>query len=206
MSIWARIQSGTVVELTSHDPDGRYHPDLAWVAVPAEWEQLVAPRCRYVSGAFRPPLAHGADGQPLETDDMGWLAAQAIQGVRSFAAEARIRAAGTSDPVEIASWAAKEAMAKRHQAAASTADDDAALQAEADLRSSTVPDLVDLILVKAAAYKLAAGKIQGWQRQAETLIATEVAASNPSALVLGLATLKAQATAELETLLQQLQS
>lgn len=206
MSKWARIQNSTVVELVDYDPNGRYHPDLVWVSVPAEWDGLLAPRCRYVSGEFRPPVAHDVDGHPLASDDMEWLADAAMKGVRAFAAEARLKAAGTPDAIEIATWSAKEAMAKRHTSDLATADDIAALEAEADLRSTTVADLVALILVKAAAYKLAAGKIQGWQRQAETIIQDEVTAANPAALVLGLATLKSQATAELTTLLQQLQT
>lgn len=34
--MWALIENGVVVELTDTDPAGRYHPDMKWVACPAE--------------------------------------------------------------------------------------------------------------------------------------------------------------------------
>lgn len=30
--MWARIESGKVVELTEVDPDGRFHPSMQWVS------------------------------------------------------------------------------------------------------------------------------------------------------------------------------
>ncbi len=30
--MWARIENGTVAELTDVDPDGRFHPSLAWIS------------------------------------------------------------------------------------------------------------------------------------------------------------------------------
>ncbi|MCR9268194.1 MAG: hypothetical protein NXI03_11545, partial [Alphaproteobacteria bacterium] len=131
-------------------------------------------------------------------------ASRARAGIAAFAARSRLAAAGTTDQIEVASWAEKAAMARRYQGAATDAADDAALQAEADLRGTTVEALATVILTKAAAYKLAAGKIQGWQRAAETHVDTETANGDVDALVSGLATIKADATAELEALLQQL--
>jgi hypothetical protein len=205
--MYARIENGTVAELIESDidPSPLHHPTLVYVQVPPEWRNLIAYRCRYTAGKFEPPLQMRLDtGETV--DGMAWLAHRARAGIRSFAADARVQAAGTDDPVEIASWPAKEAMAKRHQAATTDAGDDAALQAEADLAGKTVPDLVTGILAKAANHKLATGKIKGWQDQAETLVAAELATGNADAMVLGLATLKAQATAELQVLLAQLQA
>ncbi|CAN0028348.1 unnamed protein product [Chrysoparadoxa australica] len=127
-----------------------------------------------------------------------------MAGVRSTALDARQKASGGADTIEIASWPAKEAMARRQDADTAFADDTAALQAEADLRGITVADLVTLILARAAAFKLAAGKIQGWQKQSEDLVTTQAANGDPAALVAGLAALKAQAAAELATLLSEL--
>tara|TARA_R100000458_G_scaffold26452_2_gene23927 strand:- start:5569 stop:5931 length:363 start_codon:yes stop_codon:yes gene_type:complete len=35
-TMWARIENGTVAELTDLDPTGRFHPSLTWVACAAE--------------------------------------------------------------------------------------------------------------------------------------------------------------------------
>lgn len=213
--MYARIQNGAVAEISKAEanPAAAHHPSMTWVQVPLEWRALIGHRCRWTGDAFLPPVQIAADGSPIldaqtgePLTDFGWLSTRAIAGIRAFAADARAQAALGADPIEIATWPAKEAMAKRHQAAATDTDDNDALQAEADLRGETVADLVTLILAKAAAFKVAAGKIKGWQNQAETHVATEAANGNATALVMGLATLKAQAAAELETLLQQLQA
>ncbi|MFM2041546.1 MAG: hypothetical protein RLY86_122 [Pseudomonadota bacterium] len=42
--MWARLtDDGTLVELTTLDPAGRFHPALSWVAVPAPWRPWVRP-------------------------------------------------------------------------------------------------------------------------------------------------------------------
>lgn len=211
--MWARIDNGIVSGVTRADPTGRHHPSLQWVAVPVEWRGLVQDGCRYAGGEFLPPALRNEDGtvatDPVSGDplpDIDWLAARAVAGIAAFGTEARRQASLGADAIEIATWPAKEAMAMRHQAAATTAGDDAALLAEADLREITVTDLVTLILTRAEAFKVAAGKIKGWQVKCEAHVATQAAAGNINALVLGLASLKAQATAELATLLQQLQA
>ncbi len=38
MAKWARIIDDLVVETTDIDPEGRFHPDLVWAAVPDEVE------------------------------------------------------------------------------------------------------------------------------------------------------------------------
>ncbi|MEQ8585167.1 MAG: hypothetical protein RLO01_12585 [Thalassobaculaceae bacterium] len=211
--MWAMINNGTVSGVTKADPTGRHHPSLQWVAVPVAWQGLIEDGCRYSEGAFLPPAllteAGAVDTDPVSGDplpDIDWLAARSIAGIATFAAEARRKATLGADAIEIATWPAKEAMAQRHQAATATAGDAAALQAEADLRTMTVADLVTLILARADVFKLAGGKIKGWQAKCEAHVATEAAAGDVAALVDGLATLKAQAAAELETLLQQLQA
>lgn len=49
-TMWARIENGTVVELTDIDPTGRYHPSLEWTPCGEE----VRPGWVY-DGAFAPP-------------------------------------------------------------------------------------------------------------------------------------------------------
>lgn len=36
MTMWARIENGTVAEITDLDPAGRFHPSLQWLACPAD--------------------------------------------------------------------------------------------------------------------------------------------------------------------------
>lgn len=52
MTMWARIESGTVAELTDLDPTGRFHPSLTWVACTAE----VKAGWLYQDGAFSAPV------------------------------------------------------------------------------------------------------------------------------------------------------
>lgn len=59
-TMWARIESGTVAEITGIDPAGRFHPSLAWVACDAD----TTPGDRYVDGSFEP--APGEDMAALE--------------------------------------------------------------------------------------------------------------------------------------------
>lgn len=52
MAKWARIENGTVIEITDIDPNGRFHPDLIWEecadGVAQGWR-------RSPNGAFTPP-------------------------------------------------------------------------------------------------------------------------------------------------------
>ena len=34
--MWARIDNGTVAEITDLNPEGRFHPSIKWVSVPAD--------------------------------------------------------------------------------------------------------------------------------------------------------------------------
>jgi len=49
--MWARIENGTVAELTDIDPDGRFHASLVWV----ECGDEVAPGWSYADGEFSEP-------------------------------------------------------------------------------------------------------------------------------------------------------
>lgn len=51
MSKWARIDNGTVAEITDIDPEGRFHPSLLWVVCTEE----VASGWKYEDGEFSPP-------------------------------------------------------------------------------------------------------------------------------------------------------
>jgi len=49
--MWARIENGTVAEITDIDPEGRFHPSIPWEACPAETEIGWS----YDGQAFSPP-------------------------------------------------------------------------------------------------------------------------------------------------------
>jgi hypothetical protein len=51
--MWARIENGTVAEITEIDPTGRFHPSMNWVACGAG----VFPGWTYDGLAFAEPLA-----------------------------------------------------------------------------------------------------------------------------------------------------
>lgn len=48
--MWARIENGTVVELTDIDPAGRFHPSFVWVVC----DESVSPGMQYADGEFSP--------------------------------------------------------------------------------------------------------------------------------------------------------
>ncbi len=50
--MWARIENGTVAEITDIDPAGRFHPSLEWVAC----REGVAPGWIYADAAFTGPM------------------------------------------------------------------------------------------------------------------------------------------------------
>jgi len=60
--MWARIDKGTVVELTDVDPSGRFNPSLVWVKCPDNTAQGMA----YTGGRFEAAAI-----------DLDWLAAEA---------------------------------------------------------------------------------------------------------------------------------
>lgn len=53
MTMWARIENGTVAEITNIDPVGRFHPSLAWVKCDAE----PSDGWLYDGAAFSPPVS-----------------------------------------------------------------------------------------------------------------------------------------------------
>jgi len=56
-TMWARIENGTVAEITDIDPTGRFHPSLQW----AECGSDVAPGWTYNGESFAAPEAPGVD-------------------------------------------------------------------------------------------------------------------------------------------------
>lgn len=80
MTMWARIDNGTVAELTAIDPAGRFHPSLEWVASPAG----VQPGWLYEGQSFAAPE------QPQPT------AEELCQQIDSAADAARRAVAGDS--------------------------------------------------------------------------------------------------------------
>ncbi|WP_460077064.1 phage tail assembly chaperone [Pseudomonas sp. H2_C01] len=61
--LWARIESGTVVETTDIDPADRFHPDLIWQACPTD----VGPGWTVEDDQFAPPQA-GPTLEQIETE------------------------------------------------------------------------------------------------------------------------------------------
>jgi hypothetical protein len=49
--MWARIENGTVAELTDIDPAGRFHPSMIWMAC----SKSVRPGWMLVNGKLQPP-------------------------------------------------------------------------------------------------------------------------------------------------------
>jgi hypothetical protein len=61
-TMWARIEDGTVAEITNIDPAGRFHPSLVWVTCNSE----VEPGWLYDGAAFTAPVAHAATPDEIE--------------------------------------------------------------------------------------------------------------------------------------------
>ncbi len=156
---WARIDAGVVREIVSFDPSGAYDAALEFVAVPAALDDWLAVRWHYYATVFTP-----ADLDAFKTEILIRAAA--------WAKALRTTIAGTDDYIEIASWASKEQAAMRHAAGAATAEDTAALSAEAALRASTVDDLAALINLKATAFRGAAATVTGLVKQLELALTT----------------------------------
>lgn len=51
--MWALIENGAVKEITDIDPEGRFHPDLEWIAC----DESVAAGDHYSDGVFHPRRA-----------------------------------------------------------------------------------------------------------------------------------------------------
>lgn len=49
--MWARLENNVAVEVTSTDPEGRYHASLTWVECPL----YVSQGYTYSDGMFLPP-------------------------------------------------------------------------------------------------------------------------------------------------------
>lgn len=60
--MWALIQEGVVLETTSVDPTERFHPDLSWVACPAD----VKPDWLVSDGEFVPPAVNDSEQADAE--------------------------------------------------------------------------------------------------------------------------------------------
>ncbi|MEN2396956.1 hypothetical protein [Pseudomonas halotolerans] len=60
--MWALIQEDVVLETTSVDPTERFHPDLSWVACPAD----VKPDWLVSDGKFGPPTINDSEQADAE--------------------------------------------------------------------------------------------------------------------------------------------
>ncbi|MBJ2176923.1 hypothetical protein JC795_01815 [Pseudomonas veronii] len=60
--MWALVEDGVVLETTNVDPTERFHPDLSWVACPAD----VKPDWLVSDGEFVPPAVNESEQAELE--------------------------------------------------------------------------------------------------------------------------------------------
>lgn len=70
--MWARTDAGVVAELVEIDPQGRYHPDLKWLAVPAELRAWARPGWRVVRGKLAPDPAELRADMLARLADLRW--------------------------------------------------------------------------------------------------------------------------------------
>lgn len=112
-TMWARIENGTVAEITDIDPVGRFHPSLRWEACSSE----VAPGWSYEGEVFAPPVAVRPTSDDLcsEIDTAADTARRAVAGDplraieydRARLAAEQFAAAGYQGdvPTMVAAWA-----------------------------------------------------------------------------------------------------
>lgn len=119
--MWARIENGTVAEITDIDPANRFHPSIPWVACPLEtgigWsydgetfappppeplEDLAARQRAAIATALADALAAGLPyTMPDGSEDTVQMLAEDRQNLLGLAIEARdLQAAGVTDPVQ----------------------------------------------------------------------------------------------------------
>ena len=148
--MWARIENGTVGELTDIDPDGRYHKSLIWVACPDN----VVLGWLFSDGEFSAP-------KPPDPEETRRVQAAVIRA-RSSAALVAIAAPYTTEERE--TWKTQEEEARMW-----TADPDAPcpmVRAMATARGIGMELMVAKILKNAGLFRTASGQILG-QQQAE---------------------------------------
>jgi len=155
---WARIENSLVMETTSTDPAGLFHPDLIWQAVPTDLAPWVTQGWTF-------------DGTDFVPTDLDQFKTNVSAKAKAWSKALRGAIAGTNDMIEVASWSSKEQAAMRHLAGAPTLEDTNALGIEAALRGEPVDDLATLISLRAAQFRAAEATIIGLTKQFETALA-----------------------------------
>lgn len=125
---------------------------------------------------WKPPVAIPNDGKMYEWSEslQKWqepleaAICRAKATVDQFAKNARIKIAGTSDPIEIAAWNNKLRIAKAVLGGSATPEDIESIQTEASLRGrgESVNDLCQKIVSYSSQYAIAVATVDGIQKKA----------------------------------------
>lgn len=156
--MWARIEHGTVAEITATNPAGRYHPSLQWVACGGS----VAPGWRYDGKAFAQPAA----ALPV--------ASELCARIDTAADAARARVAG--DPLRAVEYDRAAAEAQAFADAGYPAAAVPRTVAAWAINGRTAQQAADSILAEAAAYTEALYVIRETRLAAKEQIRTLMAA------------------------------
>lgn len=97
--MWAHIESNIVVELTDIDPDGRFHPDMKWVACPGN----IQPGWEFDGADFCEPAAPAPGVPSTCTPAQGLVALFALKNIT----EDKVLAAIAQIPDPVQQYAAK---------------------------------------------------------------------------------------------------
>lgn len=190
METYARINSGVVEELVQTDQQitELFHPDLKWVNV------------THVEGASCGWRLEGDHLVPPPKPSLADAKADALRRVDAFAAAFRARIAGTADPIEVAGWNNKLALAMAVKAGTAKPHEVAALQVEIDLRGfgETLDQFVAKVATNAAKFSHAVGLIDGMKRRSQDAV---MAAPSLEALDAVLQQMRQQAEAEYQKLI-----
>ena len=73
MTKWARIENNVAVELTTIDPNGRFHPSLVWEIVPDDVTELSTFEVdekgdKVWNVVYHPPLPPAPEPEPAPVD------------------------------------------------------------------------------------------------------------------------------------------
>lgn len=149
-------------------------------------------------------IAADANGRPILIDppkpSLADAKADALRRVDAFAAAFRARIAGTADPIEVAGWNNKLALAMAVKAGTAKPHEVAALQVEIDLRGfgETLDQFVAKVATNAAKFSHAVGLIDGMKRRSQDAV---MAAPSLEALDAVLQQMRQQAESEYQKLI-----
>lgn len=165
-TMWARIDSGAVAEITDIDPEGRFHPSIEWVAC----DEQVAVGWIYDGGEF---------SAPLETP-IAEVADQAMARINAGYQAQMGKILNEYPQAETLTFDKQEREARQWQADNSVATPyiDAML-AERPLDKA---ELVDRILAKADAFTMASGMATGKRQRLEDEIKAALDAEDRAAI------------------------